>query len=82
MAGAQLSCREIVELADDHLEGALAEDARRASRSTSAWCPLCVTHLDQIRATVAATRRLSEGEIDPAARDGLVRAFRSWAALG
>ena len=80
MADAELSCQEIVELVNDYLEDALPQDARARFEEHLGECPLCVTYLDQMRATVEATRRLSQEELDPAVRDELVRAFRSWPA--
>ena len=78
MADAELSCREIVELVSDYLEGALPRRTHARVGEHLMLCPMCTTYLDQILATVGATRRLSEEELDPAVRDELVRAFRGW----
>ena len=80
MGDAHLSCQEIVELVNDYLEGVLPGDVRARFEEHLGLCPMCVTYLDQIRATVEATRRLSQEELDPAVREELVRAFRSWPA--
>ena len=82
MADAELSCREIVELVSDYLEGALPEGVRARFEEHLGECPLCVTYVDQVRTTVEATRRLREEELDPAVRDELLRAFRGWRAAG
>lgn len=82
MAHAELSCQEIVELVEDHLDGALPRGLRERVEEHLGLCPMCLTHLDQVRATVEATRRLREERLDPAMRDELVRAFRSRPAAG
>ncbi|HEX6458615.1 MAG TPA: zf-HC2 domain-containing protein [Thermoleophilaceae bacterium] len=73
-----MSCREFVELVTDYLENALPADERQRFEEHLALCPGCVTYVDQIRQTVAATGTLREESIPPAARDELLAAFRDW----
>jgi anti-sigma factor RsiW len=74
----ELSCRELVEVVNDYLEGdmALAEQARFERHLD--LCPDCVVHLQQMRETIAALGRLSPDEPEPEVRDGLLQAFRDW----
>lgn len=47
-----LTCRELVELVTDHLEGALNPDAQREFVAHLAECEDCLRYLAQIRQTV------------------------------
>jgi anti-sigma factor RsiW len=75
----ELTCAEFVEIVTDYLEGAL--DPRDALRfeEHAALCPGCDVYLDQIRTTIAEVGRLTPDHLDPAARDRLLEAFRTWA---
>lgn len=74
----ELTCRELVELVTDYLEGALPpEDAARFARHL-ALCPGCTTYVEQVRETVRQTGRLREDDLEPAARDALLAQFRNW----
>ncbi len=78
MTAIELSCRELVELVTDYLEGALPPAERARFERHLGGCGDCRTYLDQMRRTIVATRRLSEDNLSPAARDELLRAFRDW----
>jgi hypothetical protein len=41
-------------------------------------CPFCVTYVEQLRETIRITGALREEELEPAARDELLAAFRTW----
>jgi anti-sigma factor RsiW len=74
----ELTCRELVELVTDYLEGALPPgDVERFERHL-AICPGCTTYVEQIRETVRQTGRLREDDLEPAARDALLAQFRNW----
>lgn len=74
----ELTCRELVELVTDYLEGALPpEDAARFERHL-AVCPGCTTYVEQIREIVRQTGRLREADLRPEARDALLAQFRNW----
>ncbi|MGZ4354329.1 MAG: anti-sigma factor family protein [Gaiellaceae bacterium] len=74
----ELTCRELVELVTDYLEGALPpEDVARFERHL-AVCPGCTTYVEQIRETVRRTGSLREDDLAPAARDALLAQFRNW----
>ncbi len=76
MNDSEMACRELVELVNDYLGDALPTTGRARFEQHLGDCPGCVTYLDQMRATVAATRRLSEDDLDPRVRDELLTAFR------
>jgi anti-sigma factor RsiW len=73
-----LTCKELVELVTDYLEGKLpARDRRRFERHLGD-CGGCTNYVEQMRTTIAATGRLSEDSISPDVRDELLAAFRDW----
>ncbi len=78
MAETELSCRELVELITNYLDAALSHDELARFEVHIAACEGCETYLDQIRQTSVALGQLTEGAIDPDARNALMRAFRNW----
>jgi hypothetical protein len=77
-APTHLTCRELVELVTDYLEGRLPRDERTRFEMHLCYCDWCVTYLEQLRAVLRATGRLSEDSVDPGARGALLDAFRGW----
>jgi len=75
-----MSCRELVEVITDYLEGALSGSDRVRLEAHLDACPYCVNYLGQGRQTVAALGELREEWLEPGARDRLLLAFRGWAA--
>ena len=76
-AGA-LTCRELVELVTDYLEGALSREDRARFDEHLASCEGCTAHLDQMRRTLKLVGRLTEGAVSAEARDALLGAFGDW----
>jgi anti-sigma factor RsiW len=74
----QLSCRELVELVTDYLEGALAEEERLRFDDHIARCGACTIYLEQIRQTVSLLGRLPQEALSPEAETALLEAFRGW----
>jgi anti-sigma factor RsiW len=75
-----VSCKELVEVITDYLEGRMAAADRARFEAHLEECPYCVTYLEQMRETIGALGELSEESLDPDARDELLNAFRGWAA--
>ena len=75
-----LSCRHVVELVTDYLEGTLSRRDRRRVERHLAGCDGCSTYVEQMRATLAALGRIPEESLTPDARDALLHAFRDWHA--
>jgi anti-sigma factor RsiW len=73
-----MTCRELVELVSDYLEGRL--DARDQERFTAHLdvCPDCREYVEQMRVTVRALGEQPAERLSPAARSTLMRAFRDW----
>ncbi len=77
---ADLSCRELVELVTDYVEGALDRRTRSRFERHISRCPNCTAYLEQIRETIRLTGMLREDQLEPQARDELLAAFRTWKA--
>ncbi len=73
-----ISCRELVELVTDYLEGALSEPLRARFEMHLAACLGCAAYLDQMRATLATLGDLAEDGVLSDVRDRLLEAFRTW----
>jgi predicted anti-sigma-YlaC factor YlaD len=76
--GRGLTCKELVELVTDYLEGALRRGPRRRFEAHLAGCDGCTRFLAQMRETIRLTGRLSEAQIPPEQRAVLLAAFRDW----
>ena len=75
-----LSCRHVVELVTDYLEGTLSRRDRRRVERHLAGCDGCSTYVEQMRATLAALGTVPEESLTPDAREALLHAFRDWRA--
>jgi anti-sigma factor RsiW len=74
----QLSCKEVVELVTDYLEGTLPEDVRLQMERHLAGCDGCTNYLEQMRQTIRLTGELREESLTPQQRADLLRLFRDW----
>ena len=77
-----MTCRELVELVTEYLEGALLGDDRMRLEAHLAECPYCEEYIAQVRRTVAALGKLPLEPIDPARERVLLEAFRGWRSAG
>ncbi len=73
-----ITCRQAVALMTDYLDGALSQDDRDLVEAHLGECESCAEHLRQIRITVTVTGRISENDLDPAAREDLMDLYRRW----
>ena len=73
-----VSCKEVVELVTDYLEGALPADETALFEQHLNFCDGCVWYVDQLRATVAAAGRVEEEDLPAETRERLLAAFRDW----
>lgn len=78
----ELTCREVVELLSDYLDGALDPATRSHVEAHVADCDGCSMMLDQLRETVRRTGELREDTLSPVQRDTLLTAFRRHHAEG
>jgi anti-sigma factor RsiW len=73
-----MSCKELVEIITEYLEGTLPAAERKRFEEHLANCPGCQTYLEQMRQTVRSLGRLTEESLSPAARQELLQVFRNW----
>lgn len=77
MAYDDFSCRDIVELVTDYLEGALTPEVHAAVERHLIACDGCAAYLDQMREVIRLTGALRNDEVPPVVMEALAAAFRS-----
>ena len=73
-----LSCREIVELVTDYLEGDLDADTATALEAHLDVCPGCTRYVEQIREAITTLGEVSSDNLSTEAQAGLLEAFRAF----
>ena len=74
----EMTCKELVELVTEYLEGILPDDVRLRMENHLSGCDGCTNYLDQMRRTIRLTGRLREENLTPQQRDDLLKLFRDW----
>ena len=82
MATAALTCKELIEIVTDYLEGALPLSERVRFEAHLAGCTGCTRYLDQIRETIHLVGALTEDQLAPDAKSELLATFRDWKREG
>jgi predicted anti-sigma-YlaC factor YlaD len=78
----ELTCRELVELVTDYLEGNLSPQQCMRFEEHLLICDGCSAYLDQVRSTIAVAGSLQEDAIPPHMQERLLTAFRAWKERG
>ena len=78
MSTDELTCKEVVEIVTDYLEGALSPEDRARFDQHLAGCDGCTSYLEQMRETIRLSGMLTEEQVPAAQRERLRRAFRDW----
>jgi anti-sigma factor RsiW len=73
-----LTCRELVEIVTDYLEGRLPTRDRTRFEAHLMACSGCTTYLEQMRKTIVLVGTLRETDVPRPAQEALLRAFRDW----
>ncbi len=73
-----LSCREIVELVTDYLEGDLDPTTTTAFEAHLEVCPGCERYVEQIRETVTTLGHVNSDNLSTEVQAGLLDAFRAF----
>lgn len=76
--GDMLTCREVIELVTDYLDGALPPDDLARFQHHINDCDGCDGFVDQIRTTIRVTGQSTPEMLTADERDRLVAAFRTW----
>jgi anti-sigma factor RsiW len=79
-SGAELSCRELVELVTAYREGVLPSDELARFEAHMAICPPCVHYVEQLDLTVRAVGGLNEQIEQEQSTRELLKLFRAWKA--
>ncbi|MCU0490058.1 MAG: zf-HC2 domain-containing protein [Chloroflexaceae bacterium] len=74
----ELTCRELVELVTEYVEGAMPPEELRRFEQHLAMCEGCRAYLDQARQTIRLVGQLHEAILPLATRQTLLQTFRSW----
>ena len=74
----EMTCRELVEVVTDYLEGALPDDDRRRLEAHLEECPYCLEYVAQMRQTIDALGELPPEMIGEQRQRDLLAAFRGW----
>ena len=73
-----LTCKEVVEIVSDYLEGALSPEDRARFDQHLAACDGCTHYVEQMRETIRLTGMLTEEQVPVDQRQRLRQAFRDW----
>lgn len=73
-----MSCKELVELITEYLEGTLPPENKARFEQHLAFCDWCKTYLEQMRLTIRTLGELTEESIPAQAREELLQVFRNW----
>jgi anti-sigma factor RsiW len=73
-----ITCKEVVEIITDYLEGSLNPDDRRRFEDHLQDCSGCRTYLAQMRQTIRALGRLPKETVSLEIQEVLLHAFRDW----
>lgn len=79
---AELTCKELVELVTDYLEGGMGPEGRARFEEHLAMCEGCTSYVDQMRRTIEMLGRLTEESIPFSAKVELMQTFRHWKTAG
>ena len=71
-------CQQWVEMVTDYLEGSLPKALHDAAERHLAACPHCREYLDQMRRTIAVSRRLRQEDVPDDVVNALARAFADY----
>jgi anti-sigma factor RsiW len=77
-----ITCRELVELVTDYLEGALPDADRARFEGHLEGCEGCRIYLEQFRLVVDAGGQLGEESLESEALEEMLAAFRYWKGSG
>ena len=78
MSDRDLTCKELVELVTEYLEGGLSDDERERFEEHVVECGGCSNYLDQIRVTIELAGRVTVDDLQDETKTELLAAFRGW----
>ena len=72
------TCREVVELAAEYVDGAMSPEDATLFEMHLNFCDGCFTFIDQIRETASIAGRITERQVPEETKAKLLEAFRDW----
>ena len=72
----EVTCQQFVEMVTDYFEGALEPHTLSQVEEHLVMCDWCVTYVEQMQATIASLRELSEPSV-PEPTDSVLAALRA-----
>jgi len=75
--GLSVSCKEVVELITDYLEGRLSDDRRADVEAHLELCDPCVVYIEQMRQTIETLGHVPLETLSDNAKSTLLDAFRA-----
>lgn len=78
----ELTCKELVEIITEYLEGTLPPPERKRFEEHLKDCEGCQNYLGQMRQTIHAVGKLSSELLAPATQQELLQLFRGWKKSG
>ncbi|MDQ1627976.1 MAG: hypothetical protein QOI54_1720 [Actinomycetota bacterium] len=73
-----LTCRELVEIVADYLDGALSADRHAAVVAHLGQCEGCYRYLAQLQSTLRVLSTVSSPNLSAQRRSAALEAFRHW----
>ncbi len=73
-----MTCKELVELVTEYIEGTLPDDIRLRVESHLMSCEGCTNYVEQMRQTIQLTGQIREEQLSAEQKDGLLKLFRDW----
>jgi len=74
----KMTCKDLVELVTDYLEGRLPDEVRMRMEKHLSGCDGCTKYLEQMRQTIRLTGQVREETLTPQQLDDLLQLFRDW----
>ena len=74
----KMTCKDLVELVTDYLEGTLPDDVHMSMERHLPGCDGCTNYLEQMRQTIRLTGQVREETLSPQQHDDLLQLFRDW----
>jgi predicted anti-sigma-YlaC factor YlaD len=75
-----LTCRALVELVTDYLDGRLETERHVQVEQHLVLCTGCQSHMSQMHGTLRVLRTVPDDELQPETLGMLMHAFRDWRA--
>lgn len=73
-----LTCKELVEIVTDYLEGKLSPEQQARFEHHLSGCRGCTNYVEQMRKMIRLTGKLSEQDVTADAERELLTIFRNW----